>query len=82
MADGARTSTYFGMESADPEVLEKIESQAAPGEYSPARSVSDEKLDDGSLEKGPAQQNEGRPPASQRPTGFKVRENFPMSSNG
>jgi hypothetical protein len=79
MADSARTSTtYFGMEGADPEVLEKIESQAAPGEYSPPRSVSDEQLDDNSLEKGTGANHEdaSRAPPSQRPTGFKVRKIF------
>jgi hypothetical protein len=83
MADSARTSTTnFGMETADPEVLEKIESQRVPGEYSPPRSVSDENLDDSSLEKGPAASNEeSRAPPSQRPTGFKVRKIFTTSSD-
>jgi len=72
MAESARaSSTQLNLEGADPEVLAKIESQRAPGEYSPAPSLSDEKLDDGSLEKGSAGEASGAP-ALKRPTGFKV----------
>jgi hypothetical protein len=70
------------MEGADPEVLEKIESKAAPGEYSPPRSVSEEKLDENSLEKGNGtkhKEDNGRAPPSQRPTGIKVRKFFSAS---
>ena len=72
MAESARaSSTQLNLEGADPDVLAKIESQRAQGEYSPALSLSDEKLDDSSLEKGSAGEPSGTP-ASKRPTGFRV----------
>jgi len=72
MAESARASTtQLDLQGVDPEVLQKIESRIAPGEYSPAPSLSDGKIDDGSLEKGSAEED-GRAPASKRPTGFKV----------
>lgn len=85
--ESARTSrTNFVVEGADPAVLEKIESQRAVGEYSPARSFSEEKIDDSSLEKGPVEKgaDNGRAPASQRPTGFRVKrpENMYLMSSG
>ena len=77
MADSEHTSTTnFGLEGADPTILEKIESQRAPGEYSPPRSFTDEKLDDSSLEKGslPSDKGttEGQGKITHRPTGWKV----------
>ena len=77
----ARTSTTnFDTEYADPAILEKVESQRAPGEMtpvyngSPARST-DERFDDSKLENGSlrsAADVVGRQPITHRPTGLRV----------
>jgi hypothetical protein len=75
MVESARHSTTdFGMDQAEPEALAKIESLKVQGEFSPAGSLSEEKIDDGSLEKGSADKpkDDSRAPPSHRPTGFKV----------
>jgi len=77
----ARTSTtnLDAAEYADPAVLEKIESQRAPGELTPVNVPSpapstDERLDDSKLEAAlEGEQRAGRPAISHRPTGFRVR---------
>jgi hypothetical protein len=78
-----RTSTTnLNAEDAYPTILEKIESQRAPGELTPVPPASpalstDERLDEkedspSHLEAGRPKQSEGRPPITHRPTGFRV----------
>jgi hypothetical protein len=78
----ARTSTTnFDLEFAGPAILEKVESQRAPGELTPVHNASpalstDERLDDSKLENGSIESSKaeagGRPAITHRPTGFKV----------
>src|SRR5271156_5216531 len=76
----ARTSnTNLDTEFADPAILEKVESQRAPGELTPVQVGSpalstDERQDDAKLEEGSTGEPTagGRAAISHRPTGFKV----------
>jgi hypothetical protein len=74
------STTNLDLQNADvvePEVLEKLESQTAPGEFTPLPANSPpnsivEKLDEERLEK--ARKTLGEPgPITHRPTGYKVR---------
>ena len=80
----SRSSTEFpAADYAEPAILEKIESQRAPGELTPVNNVSpalstDERLedaklgDDSKLEEGNPTKKE-KQPITHRPTGLKVR---------
>jgi hypothetical protein len=67
-------------ESADPTILEKIESLHAPGELTPFPNATpamstDDRLDDSKLEKGSlgsSADSDGRQPITHRPTGLRV----------
>jgi hypothetical protein len=81
MSASARTTTtnLDTAEYADPVVLEKIESQRAPGELTPVNIGSpapstDGRLDDSKLEAAlEDEKHAGRPAIVNRPTGFRVR---------
>jgi hypothetical protein len=75
------STTDFDTEFAVPAILEKIDSQRAPGELTPFHNASpalstDERLDDSKLENGSLESSKaeagGRPAITHRPTGFKV----------
>lgn len=78
MSTRTSTTNFDAPEFADPAVLEKIESQRAPGELTPVNVTSpppstDERLDDSKLEAAlEGEQHAGRPAISHRPTGFRV----------
>ena len=73
-----RTSTTnIDTECADPIVLEKVESQRAPGELTivnhfGSAATLDKRCDESNLEKGSETEVGGRPAITHRPTGFKV----------
>jgi len=77
----ARTSTTnLDAEHTDHIILEKIDSQRAPGEFTPVRNASpamstDERLDESKLESGSLRSSAepgGRQPITHRPTGLRV----------
>ena len=67
-------------EHTDHIILEKIDSQRAPGEFTPVRNASpamstDERLDESKLESGSLRSSAepgGRQPITHRPTGLRV----------
>jgi hypothetical protein len=67
------SNTHLDAEYAEPNILEKIESQRAPGELTPVDNGSVEKLDDGkALEEGNGMAVTPKQPITHRPTGVKV----------
>ena len=73
------STTHFDStgEYAEPNILEKIESQRAPGELTPMDNRSLEKLDDAkALEEGTAASVTVTQAITHRPTGIKVLSLF------
>ena len=67
------SNTRLDAEYAEPNILEKIESQRGPGELTPVYNGSVEKFDDGkALEEGNGRAVTPKQPITHRPTGVKV----------
>lgn len=74
------STTHFDAEYAEPNILEKIESQKVPGELTPVNNNSVEKLDDvRALEAGNGKAVDHQQPITHRPTGIKVLPLLPLN---